>query len=253
MVNDPIAATAQIIDFIDARSAQSGSSGASFRGAVGPVGGGGGGGSGVRVRAVAVVDVVSGPMVAGPHGLLSKLAIAASVSSEQMISVAAGSKLQPVLKFMFFDEKIPVEHAMFNLLVPVLLAIPTYFTLNVSVADDGTVSGPAMDRLEARAKKFKFSDMSFLVLKKGGFVACANLSVAELHAWHVVFGVKRPDAVDFLGAAVRYPEYAGFMDRIFLCLGSRIRPQHGPGRVRALWCRQDHRRRHYRDGPLQAA
>ena len=144
-ISDPEAATAQVIDYIDARAAQSGSGGASFGGAVGPVGGGGGG-SGVRTRTVAVVDAVSGPKVAGPHGLLSNLTIAASVSSEQMVAVAAGSKLQPVLKFLFFDEKIPVEHDVFNLLVPVLLAILTYFALNVSLADDRTVSGPAMDR-----------------------------------------------------------------------------------------------------------
>ena len=93
------------------------------------------------------------------HGLQNKLAIAASVSSEQMIAVAAGSKLQPVLKFLFFDEKIPVEHEVFNVLVPVLHAIPAYFALNVSLADDGTVSGPAMDRSQVRAKKFKFSGL----------------------------------------------------------------------------------------------
>ena len=63
-VGDPVAATAQVIGYIGARSAQSGPGGASFGGAVGPVGGGGGG-SGVRARAVAVVDVVSGPKVAG--------------------------------------------------------------------------------------------------------------------------------------------------------------------------------------------
>ena len=180
-VSDPAAATAQVIDYIDARTAQSGSGGASFGGAVGPVGGGGGG-SGVRARAVAVVDVVSGPKVSGPHGLQNKLAIAASVSSEQMIAVAAGSKLQPVLKFLFFDEKIPVEHEMFNALVPVLHAIPTYFALNVSLADDGTVSGPAMGRSQVRAKKFKFSGAFVLALKKGDFVTCVKLSVAEFHA-----------------------------------------------------------------------
>ena len=208
---------------LNARSAQSGSGGASFGGAVGPVGGGGGG-SGVRARAVAVVDVASGPKAAGPHGLLSKLAVAASVSHEQTIAVAAGSKLQPVLKFLFFDEKIPVEHEVFNLLVPVLLAIPTYFALNVSVADDGTVSGPATDRSQARAKKFKFSDAFVLALKKGDFVTCVKLSVAEFRAWHVVFGVKRPDAVGFLDAVARYPEYASFTDRIFSCSLVPTRP-----------------------------
>ena len=217
-VNDPVAATAQVIDYMDARSAQSGSGGVSFGGAVGPVGGGGGG-SGVRARTVEVVDVVSGPKVAGPDGLLSKLPVAATISPEQMILVAAGSKLQPVLKFLFFDEKIPVEHEVFNLLMPVLLAIPTYFALNVSVGNDRTVSGPAMDRSEARAKTFKFFDTFVLALKKGDFVACASSSVAEFYAWHVAVGVKRPGAVDFLDAAVRYPEYAGFMDRIFSCLG----------------------------------
>ena len=111
---------------------------------------------------------------------------------------------------------------MFNLLVPVLLAIPTYFALIVSVGNDGTVSGPAMGRLEARAKKFKFSDTFVVALKKGAFVACVNLSVAEFYAWHVAFGVKRPDAVDFLDEAVRYPAYADFMDRIFLV--PRVRP-----------------------------
>ena len=217
--SDPVAATAQVIDYIDARSAKSGSGGASFGGAVSPVGGGGGG-SGVRARAVAVVvDVASGPKVAGPHGLLSKLAIATSVSSEQMIAVAAGSKLQPVLKCLFFDEKIPAEHEVFNLLVPVLLAIPTYFALNVSLANDGTVSGPAMDRSQVRAKKSKLSDAFVLALKEGDFVTCVKLSVAEFHASHVVFGVKRPGAVDFLDAAVRYPEYATFVDRAFSCLG----------------------------------
>ena len=97
-VNDPVATTAHVIDYIDARSAQSGSGDASFGGAVGTVGGGGGG-SGVRARVVAVADVVSEPKVAGPDGLLSKLAVAATISPEQMVSVAAGSKLQPVLKF----------------------------------------------------------------------------------------------------------------------------------------------------------
>ena len=50
-------------------------------------------------------------------------------------------------------------------------------------------------------------------------MACANLSVAEFSAWQVAFGVKRPDAADFLDAAVRYPAYADFMDRVFSCLG----------------------------------
>ena len=50
-------------------------------------------------------------------------------------------------------------------------------------------------------------------------MTCAKLSVAEFHAWHVVFGVKRLGAVDFLDAAVRYPEYATFVDRAFSCLG----------------------------------
>jgi hypothetical protein len=217
-IGDPEAATAQVIDYIDARAAQSGPGGASFGGAGGPVGGGGGG-SGVRARAVAVVDVVSGPKVSGSHGLQNKLAIAASVSSEQMIAVAAGSKLQPVLKYLFFDEKIPVEHEVFNMLGPVLHAIPTYFALQVSLANDGTVSGPAMDRSQIRAKKFKFSDTFVLALKKGDFATCVRLSVAEFHAWHAVFGVKLPNATDFLDAAVRYPEYATFMDRAFSCLG----------------------------------
>ena len=31
--------------------------------------------------------------------------------------------------------------------------------------------------------------------------------------------MKRPDAADFLDAAVRYPEYTGFMDHTFSCLG----------------------------------
>ena len=95
------------------------------------------------------------------------LATAASVSHEQMNAVAAGSKLQPVLKFMSFDGEIPVEHEVFNLLVPVLHAIPAYFALNVSVADDGAVSGPAMGQSQARAKKFKFSCVFVLALKEG--------------------------------------------------------------------------------------
>ena len=66
------------------------------------------------------------------------------------------------------------------MLGPVLHAIPTYFALNVSLANDGMVSGPAMDRSQIRAKKFKFTDAFVLALKKGAIHT--HVRVGSIHA-----------------------------------------------------------------------
>ena len=104
-VADPAAAVQRILEFVDTRAVHDGG------GAAGPalLSGGASGGSGVagRGRTLAAIGVLSAPSVADVGGLLAKLRAAVGVSSAEVLSVAAGSKLQPLIKYIFRDQKAP--------------------------------------------------------------------------------------------------------------------------------------------------
>ena len=225
-VADPAAAVQRILDFVDTRAVHSGG------GAAGPalLSGGASGGSGVagRGRTLAVIDVLSAPSVAGVGGLLAKLRAAVGVSSAEVLSVAAGSKLQPLIKYIFRDQKAPLVHEVFNILNRALNAKPSYVSLQPSVDDDGNMSGPHNDPSLARAKKFIFSDAFLTALQKGDFVSCLDLSVGEFVRWYASFSLTPPNAVSVVDATARFPSYITFMDRAFSSLGYDRRDPKAP-------------------------